>query len=609
MSFAKRFSQDTSRKEREFSDMELLRFFVGFLRPYSKLILAILVILVFGSLLAILNPLILKIAIDNYIIPKRKSELWKITTIFLLVVLSTWIADIARIFLISYLGQRTIYDIRNDTFEKLIDLSMDFYESEESGRLTSILTNDIDTIADFLRNGLTDIVANMMRLIGLIAIMFWLSPGLTVVTLLVTPLVGIIFYYLRKYARGAYRAIRQSVARLTSKLAETINGILVIKVYAQEERLKDEFSAINEENYSANIKQNAIVSLILPSIKTLSSTAILLIIAYALWRNQVTGQTEVSVGLIVAFIRYEGMLFDPILSLTMFYSLFQSALAALERVKRISNKESSVKESENSVIPSNPKGKIEIDDVWFSYDGERTYALKGITLRIAPGESVALVGHTGAGKTTLGKLVLRYYDPTRGSIRLDGIELKNLSLDYIGQHIVLVPQDPFLFNASIVENIRFGNPNASMDQILRISRLIGLDKVVEKLPEGYNSIVGPRGVQLSQGEKQLLSFARALVSNPLVIVLDEATASVDPFTEYEIQKATETVLECSTTIVIAHRLSTLKNVDRIVVLENGEITEEGTWSELIRLKGAFYDYYRAQVLSEMKGIIRTDAQG
>ncbi len=205
--------------------------------------------------------------------------------------------------------------------------------------------------------------------------------------------------------------------------------------------------------------------------------------------------------------------------------------------------------------------------------------------------------------------MLRYYDPTRGSIRLDGIELKNLSLDYIGQHIVLVPQDPFLFNASIVENIRFGNPNASMDQILRISRLIGLDKVVEKLPEGYNSIVGPRGVQLSQGEKQLLSFARALVSNPLVIVLDEATASVDPFTEYEIQKATETVLECSTTIVIAHRLSTLKNVDRIVVLENGEITEEGTWSELIRLKGAFYDYYRAQVLSEMKGIIRTDAQG
>ncbi len=605
MSFAKRFSQDTSRKEREFSDLELLRFFVGFLKPYSKLILAILGVLIFGSFLAILNPLVLKIAIDNYIIPKRRSELWKITTIYLLVVLSTWITDIARIFLISYLGQRTVYDIRNDTFERLIDLSMDFYESEESGRLTSILTNDIDTIADFLRNGLTDIIANLMRLIGLVAIMLWLSPGLTVVTLLVTPLVGIIFYYLRKYARGAYRSIRQSVAKLTSKLAETINGILVIKVYAQEERLKGEFASINEENYRANIKQNVIVSLILPSIKTLSSTAILLIIAYALWRNQIAGQTEVSVGLIVAFIRYEGMLFDPILSLTMFYSLFQSALAALERVKRISNQESSVKEPENSVIPSDPLGEIEIDDVWFSYDGGKTFALKGITLNIAPGESVALVGHTGAGKTTLGKLILRYYDPTQGAIRLDNVDLRKLSLDYIGRRIVLVPQDPFLFNAPIVENIRFGNPEASIDQILRVSKLIGLDKVVAKLPEGYDSIVGPRGVQLSQGEKQLLSFARALVSNPLVIVLDEATASVDPFTEYEIQKATETVLEHSTTIVIAHRLSTLKNVDRIVVLENGKITEEGTWSELIELKGAFYDYYRAQVLSEMKGIIRT----
>ncbi len=606
MSFSRRFSQDSSRKEREFSDMELLRFFAGFLRPYSKLILAILGILGLGSLLAILNPLILKIAIDNYIIPKRESELWKITAIFLLVVFSTWVTDIARIFLISYLGQRTVYDIRNDTFEKLIDLSMDFYESEESGRLTSILTNDIDTIADFLRNGLTDIIANLMRLIGLVAIMLWLSPGLTGVTLLVTPLVGIIFYYLRKFAREAYRAIRQSVAKLTSKLAETISGIHVIKVYAQEERLKDEFALINEENYRANIKQNVIVGLILPSIKTLSSTAILLIIAYALWRNQIAGQTEISVGLIVAFIRYEGMLFDPILSLTMFYSLFQSALAALERVKRISNQESSVKESKNPVIPDEPQGKIEINDVWFSYDGEKTFALKGITLHIAPGESIALVGHTGAGKTTLGKLVLRYYDPTRGSIRLDGIDLRDFSLDYIGKRIVLVPQDPFLFNASIMENIRFGNPNASMEEILQISKLIGLDKIIEKLPEGYDSIVGPRGVQLSQGEKQLLSFARALVSNPLVIVLDEATASVDPFTEYEIQNATETVLKHSTTIVIAHRLSTLKNVDRIIVLEDGKIVEEGTWSELIQRKGAFYEYYRAQVLSEMKGIIRTD---
>ena len=606
MSFSRRFSQDSSRKEREFSDMELLRFFAGFLRPYSKLILAILGILGLGSLLAILNPLILKIAIDNYIIPKRESELWKITAIFLLVIFSTWVTDIARIFLISYLGQQTVYDIRNDTFEKLIDLSMDFYESEESGRLTSILTNDIDTIADFLRNGLTDIIANLMRLIGLVAIMLWLSPGLTGVTLLVTPLVGIIFYYLRKFAREAYRAIRQSVAKLTSKLAETISGIHVIKVYAQEERLKDEFALINEENYRANIKQNVIVGLILPSIKTLSSTAILLIIAYALWRNQIAGQTEISVGLIVAFIRYEGMLFDPILSLTMFYSLFQSALAALERVKRISNQESSVKESKNPVIPDEPQGKIEINDVWFSYDGEKTFALKGITLHIAPGESIALVGHTGAGKTTLGKLVLRYYDPTRGSIRLDGIDLRDFSLDYIGKRIVLVPQDPFLFNASIMENIRFGNPNASMEEILQISKLIGLDKIIEKLPEGYDSIVGPRGVQLSQGEKQLLSFARALVSNPLVIVLDEATASVDPFTEYEIQNATETVLKHSTTIVIAHRLSTLKNVDRIIVLEDGKIVEEGTWSELIQRKGAFYEYYRAQVLSEMKGIIRTD---
>ena len=605
MGFARRLAGQISKEERQYSDTELLKFFVSFLRPHKKFVIITLVALIFTSILGVLTPYVLKVAIDNYIIPLRFSELWKITAIYIGLILLAWVVDVTRIYLISYLGQMTVHDMRNFSFDHLTNLSMDFFENEESGRLVSILTNDIDTVAEFLRNGLTDIVTNLLRLVGIVVVMFLLSPGLTIVTLIVTPLITFIFYIVRKYAREAYREIRRSLAKLTAKIAETINGITVIKVYAQEERVKEEFGKINEENYKANIKQNIIVNSVFPLIRSLSSIAILLIVAYAVWVNQGLQQPRISVGIIVAFIKYEGMLFDPILSLTMFYSLFQSAMAALERVKRITSRESSIKDPEKPVLPSKNRGELIFQDVWFSYDKQR-FVLKEINLHVKPGESIALVGHTGAGKTTIGKLILRYYDPDIGKIVLDGVNLKDLPLSFLSKKVVLVPQEPFLFNKTIMYNLKYGHFDVSDEEVYRISKEIGLDKVVSKFPKKYDTVVGPRGVQLSQGEKQLLSFARALLSNPLVVVLDEATASVDPFTEYEIQRATERILENATTIIIAHRLSTLKEVDRIVVLEEGRIVEEGRWDELIEKKGKFYEYYKAQVLSEMSGLLQIE---
>ncbi len=605
MGFAQRLAGSIKKEERQYTDVELLKFFFSFIKPHRKAGIITIITLIITSILAVFTPYVLKLAIDNYIIPMKFSELWKITSIYAILILIGWIVDIGRIYLISYLGQVTVHDMRNYTFDHLTDLSMDFFENEETGKLVSILTNDIDTVAEFLRNGLTDIVTNLLRLIGIIIIMFILSPGLTLVTLLVTPFITFIFYIVRKYAREAYREIRKSVAKLTAKIAETINGITVIKVYAQEERVKKEFGEINEENYRANIKQNIIVNSVFPLIRSLSSIAILLLVGYAVWVNQGLKQPAISVGTIVAFIRYEGMLFDPILSLTMFYSLFQSAMAALERVKRITSHESSIKEDPNPLIPKEKKGKLVFDNVWFSYDKQR-FVLKEINLQIDPGESVALVGHTGAGKSTIGKLILRYYDPDNGKITLDDVDLRKLPLSFLSKKVVLVPQEPFLFNNTIMYNLKYGHFEVTDEEVYHVSKEIGLDRVINKFPQKYDTIVGPRGVQLSQGEKQLLSFARALLSKPLVVVLDEATASVDPFTEYEIQKATEKILENATTIIIAHRLSTLKNVDRIIVMEEGEIVEQGKWNELIKKQGYFYDYYKAQVLSEMSGLLQLE---
>ncbi len=524
----------------------------------------------------------------------RKNDLngvLKMALLFLSIIIIGVIVNFIHLYLMQYAGQLFMHSLRMRIFQKLQALDLSFFDYNPVGRLVTRATNDVEAINEALSNVFATLSRDILLLIGIVIILLWINLRLALITFVVVPLVVILTSYFRIRARDIYRLVRRKLARLNATLQENISGMRVIKVFANEKMSQRKFDEINRDYLSANLKEVTLMSFFRPIIEVISSLGIGLVLYYGGVRV-ITG--DLSLGVLVAFLTYVEMFFRPIRELTESYTILQSAMASSERIFQLLDEKIKIISSPAAKELPEVKGKIEFQNVWFSYD-EKEWVLKDVSFKIKPGEKVAFVGHTGAGKTSIISLMSRLYEIQKGKILIDGIDIREIALDSLRSKIGVVMQDVFLFSGDIKSNIRLNLPIED-DRIKEIAAYINADKFIDRFPHKYDEAIMERGVTLSTGERQLLSFARVLAFNPRILILDEATASIDAETEQYIQEGLKKLITGRTAIIIAHRLSTIKDVDRIYVLHKGEIKEIGNHQELLKKKGIYYHLYQLQAM-------------
>ncbi|MHA1686759.1 MAG: ABC transporter ATP-binding protein [Candidatus Heimdallarchaeaceae archaeon] len=588
-------AKEEEKRERKYSDWVLFKRVFTIFRYYKSEAIAVLLIVITASLFSSLIPILMQRTIDYFIIPGRRDLIVEITImggLYLLFILLSFVLTITRTIFFAKLGQKMIYRIRNDLFRKLQYLSFDYFTETESGRTISKVTNDVDALGELLTTGIIDIFADFIGLIWILVIMFLYDVKMTLLTFTVIPILLITAILFQRRVRKVYRRTRVAIAKVTSNLQETISGVRVTKALSREEQNINNFRELNEENFSANVEAASVSSLFMPIIQIIASLGSTIVLIYGGYSFIKWG--AISFGELYAFMEYSNRFFMPVISLFTFYTIIQSGFAAAERIFGILDEKPSVVNSPKAIKLKEIKGQIEFISVGFSYQSN-VEVLKNINLVIEPGTSVALVGHTGAGKTTITKLLSRYYDVTTGQLLIDGIDIKDIDLETLRRNIAVVPQDVFLFSGTIMDNLKYGKKDASDEEVYDVCLVLGLHDYILQLPNGYDTDVKEGGSRLSLGQRQLISLARAIVANPNILILDECSSSVDPITEALIQKGIQYTLKGRTSIIIAHRLSTIKHASKIVVLENGEIVEEGTHEELLMKKGKYYDLYETQI--------------
>jgi len=510
--------------------------------------------------------------------------------IFLCLLTGIFIFSFAQGYLLEYIGQRIIYDIRAHLFSHLQKLSIPFFDKNPVGRLVTRVTNDVQALGEAFTGVMVNLFEDLFILAGVTLMLLFLNLKLSLLSFCVLPPIIYATIIFRRKARGAFREVRVKIARINAYLQENISGMRVVQLFRREKKNLNRFKEINHENYIANIKSILVIAVFRPLIEVFASCAIALIVWFG--GGQVI-QDKLTLGALVAFLTYVQMFFRPIQDLSEKYHILQSAMASSERIFLLIDTPVEVKEPEKPEILPAVSGKIEFRDVWFAYDSDR-YVLKGISFKIAPGEKVAIVGPTGSGKSTIINLLIRFYDAKRGSILLDGVDVREIETRVLRSNIGLVMQDVFIFSGSVRSNIRLGNSEITDDEVQAASRCAKADTFIERLPDSYQHEVKERGAMFSTGERQLLSFARALAFNPAILVLDEATSNTDAQTEHLIQEGLFNLIKGRTAIIVAHRLSTIRNVDRILVMHNGQIVEEGTHEELLAKGGLYYKLYLLQ---------------
>jgi len=573
---------------REYSDLELFKRLIGYTKPHWFLFTAALFAMFLSTILSIIQPLILAVAIDDYILEPNLDRLGFISLIYFLVATVSFLLNIVASYYTTLTGIKIITKIREQAFYKLQDLSMDFYDREATGRIISRVTNDVERLLNLLSTGIIDAIVNTMFLGTLFFILFYLDVKLTITVLVVFPVLAAFIIFFRIKARSAWQKTRRSLAKVTGYYQEAISGITASKAFAVEEFMTEEFDILNLENYEARIRALILFAVMFPVMDIILAlgTAIVLSIG-----GVAIGEGALSVGVLVAFLAYLTRISHPIMTLSNFYNNLLSSMAATERIFDILDRKPSVIPRDNKTLEDKIKCTY-FQNLSFSYNPDTEPVLQNFNLNIPPKKTFALVGHTGAGKTTITNLLCRFYDFKDGRILLDGVDIRDLNLKNYRSLISIIPQDSFLFSGSIRENLQFGDPNATEEIIEKALLKVGaFDFVMSK---GLDSQVGERGSRLSMGERQLLCFARAVISDPRILILDEATSSIDAHTELVIQQSLYNILKDKTSIIIAHRLSTVRSVDKIIVLENGKIEEEGSFGELIEKKGIFADLYRKQ---------------
>lgn len=571
-------------------DAQLMRRLIQYLRPYKWQVLLAIVLAVAVSGLEAVRPYFTKIAVDVYIANGDKEGLLWLTMAFFALLVVRGLVQYYNAYVTQKIGQHTIFDLRMELFRHLQKLSLRFYDKNPIGRLITRVTNDVEVLNEMFSSGIVMVFSDVFMIIGIVWFMFAMNWELALVSLSVLPFLFYGTFLFRKKAREAYREVRLYIARINTFMQEHITGMLVDQIFNREKKAFEEFEKHNAGHRDANIKSIFYYAIFYPGVDLIGAVAVGLIIWYA-GGSALDG--TVTIGTVMAFLQFNEMFWRPIRDLSEKYNIMQTAMASSERIFKLLDNQSFIAEAEQPIELTEVKGKIEFRNVWFAYNDEE-WVLKNVSFTIEPGQTVAFVGHTGAGKTTIINLLSRFYDIQKGDIFIDGINIRDLSLNSLRKHIAVVLQDVFLFSGDIKGNINLGNEDISFDDIQRAAHIVGVDRFIESLPKKYDEEVKERGATLSVGQKQLLSFARALAFNPRILVLDEATSSVDTETELLIQSAIQKLLSNRTAIVIAHRLSTIQSVDKIMVMHKGEIREMGTHQELLALKGIYHKLYLLQ---------------
>jgi len=572
-----------------------VRWLIAQLRPYRGRVALMFLGLLLATAAGLAPPYLAGKAIDNGILAGDISALDWIVVAFIGVSLVYAAATYLQTYMVGWVGTRVLQDLRERIFGHIQSMSIGFFTRRSPGVLISRMTNDIEALNQLVTTGVVTMFSSTLTLLGVVVILLLLDVKLALVTFLTFPLLMVASLIFRIVSADAYKATRERIAAITAYLQESLSGVRVVRSFGQEPRHVDEMTELNEANRAVNMKTVYLNASYFPAVEMLSAIGTAVILLYG-GGQAIDG--AIQIGVIVAFVGYLNTFFEPIQQLSQLYTTYQQGMAALDKIFDLLDTPPDMVDAPGAIDPGMLHGEIELDAVWFSYaedgePGDGAWALRDVDLHVPPGQTLALVGATGAGKSTFAKLVARFYDPQRGTVRVDGHDLRGLQQQALRRQLGIVPQEGFLFSGSVRENVAFGRPEAGEEEIEAAIAAVGATEFVAALPDGLGTQVGERGVQLSAGQRQLVAFARALLAEPRILILDEATSNVDVRTEKTIERGLERLLHGRTAIVIAHRLSTIRRAGKIVVLEHGQIAEQGTHDELIAAGGPYSKLYGA----------------
>jgi len=578
-----------------FYNPRVVRRMLDFLRPYFKHLSAAAILMLVESGLTLLTPLLLKNAIDNHITTGDLAGLGRIVAAIAACFVGLFAATAGERYLLGWVGQRVLANMRGLLFRHLQRLSKGYFDRHIVGVTVSRVINDVAEINELLSQGLITLVGDVIVLIGIVGVMIALEPRLALVTFTVLPLMVLAIVWFSRRARQAFRETRSKVAAVVGDLAEDLSAIRVIQAFAQERKTHERFDQVNEANRDAYIRAMSLSFVFLPAMEFIGMLATVIVLLVG---GLAVARGEVTIGVLVAFLSYVSRFFQPVQEMSRLFTTWQSAMAAGEQVLNLLDTPSEVADQPGALDLPPVQGAVALENVTFRYREDTPLVLEGIDLRILSGQTVALVGPTGAGKTSIANLVARFYDVTGGAVRIDGYDVREVTQDSLHRQIAVVTQDPFLFSRSIAENISFSRPEASREMIEAAAAMANAHGFIDSLPEGYGTRILEGGVNLSVGQRQLICIARAILADPRILILDEATANIDTVSEVLIQQAIARMLKGRTALVIAHRLSTVRNADLICVIDEGKIVEQGTHRQLLRRGGLYASLHALQFVDE-----------